>query len=126
MTFVYAVFSIVGGFIGYQQAGSKPSLISGVITGILLLIGAFLLLQGQIWGLWLAIAVTLLLVIVFIYRLIKTKRFMPAGLMVIVGVATLIAQWQAIASLGDNLPTALVSSGIRRQSRAENSVVYEA
>jgi uncharacterized membrane protein (UPF0136 family) len=96
MTFVYAAFSMIGGIIGYQQAGSKPSLISGVITGILLLIGAFLLLQGQILGLWLAIAVTLLLVIVFIYRLVKTKKFMPAGLMVIVGVATLIAQWQAI------------------------------
>lgn len=97
MTFIYAVLAIVGGIIGYQQAGSKPSLISGLVTGILLLIGAVGWLQGQAWGLWLAIAITLLLVIVFIDRLIKTRKFMPAGLMVAVGIGTLIAQGQAIA-----------------------------
>jgi uncharacterized membrane protein (UPF0136 family) len=98
MTLIYAVLSIVGGIIGYQQAGSKPSLISGVITGILLLIGAIGVLQGQLWGVWLAIAITLLLVIVFVFRLIKTRRFMPAGLMVIVGIGTLIAQMTAIGN----------------------------
>lgn len=91
MTFIYGVLSIVGGFIGYQQAGSTPSLVSGAITGMLLLIAGVGQLQGQVWGLWLAIAVTLLLVIVFIYRLIKTKKFFPAGLMVAVGIGTLIA-----------------------------------
>lgn len=96
MTFIYAALSIVGGILGYQKAGSKPSLISGVITGILLLIAGVGLVQAQLWGLWLAIAVTLLLVIVFIYRLLKTRRFMPAGLMVAVGIGTLIAQFQAI------------------------------
>ena len=97
MTFIYAVLAIVGGIIGYQQAGSKPSLISGIITGILLLIGGVGLLQGQGWGLWLALAITLLLVIVFIVRLFKTRKFMPAGLMVAVGIGTLIAQFTAIA-----------------------------
>lgn len=96
MTFIYAVLSIVGGIIGYQKAGSKPSMISGVITGILLLIAGIGLLQAAAWGGWLAIAVTLLLVIVFTWRLIKTRKFMPAGLMVIVGVATLIALFQAM------------------------------
>jgi uncharacterized membrane protein (UPF0136 family) len=96
MTFIYGVLAIVGGIIGYQQAGSKPSLISGLITGLALLIAGVGLLQAQMWGLGLAIAVTLLLVLVFIYRLIKTGKFMPAGLMVAVGIGTLIAQWTAI------------------------------
>ncbi|MEL6399692.1 MAG: TMEM14 family protein [Cyanobacteria bacterium J06626_4] len=96
MSFVYGVLSIVGGFIGYQQAGSKPSLISGTITGILLLVAGFGILQAQAWGLWLAIAVTLLLVTVFIVRLIKTRKFFPAGLMVAVGIGTLIVLFTGI------------------------------
>ncbi|MEM9119577.1 MAG: TMEM14 family protein [Cyanobacteria bacterium P01_F01_bin.56] len=97
MTFIYAVLSVVGGIIGYQKAGSKPSLIAGIITGILLLVAGVGLLQMAAWASWLAIAVALLLVIVFIGRLLKTRKFMPAGLMVIVGVATLIALFQAVA-----------------------------
>ncbi|MGD1942510.1 MAG: TMEM14 family protein [Leptolyngbyaceae cyanobacterium] len=96
MSFVYGVLSIVGGVIGYQQAGSKPSLIAGVITGLLLLVAGFGLVQAQVWGLWLAIAVTLLLVVVFIVRLIKTRKFFPAGLMVAVGIGTLIVLFKGI------------------------------
>lgn len=89
-TFIYGVLSIVGGIIGYQQAGSKPSLIAGLVTGVLLVIAGFGLVESQLWGLILAIAVTALLVVVFTWRLIKTRRFFPAGLMVIAGVVTLL------------------------------------
>ncbi|MEL6381342.1 MAG: TMEM14 family protein [Cyanobacteria bacterium J06626_18] len=96
MTFMYGVLSFVGGIIGYQQAGSKPSLIAGVVTGILLVAAGIGLVQGQSWALWIAIAVTGLLVVTFIGRLVKTRKFMPAGLMVIVGVATLAALLAAV------------------------------
>ena len=91
MSFVYGALSILGGIIGFAQASSKVSLISGAVTGVLLLIAGFGLMQAQPWALWVAIAVTALLVIVFIGRLVKTRKFMPAGLMVIVGIATLAA-----------------------------------
>lgn len=90
-TLIYGILSIVGGIIGYKQAGSKVSLISGIVTGVLLLIGAAMMRSGNAAGQGLAIAVSLLLVIVFIVRLVKTRKFMPAGLMVAAGILTLIS-----------------------------------
>ncbi|MDA0266928.1 MAG: hypothetical protein O2890_11970 [Cyanobacteria bacterium] len=96
-TFVYGVLSLVGGWMGYQQAGSKVSLISGSITGILLLIASFALFQGLGWGPWLGIAVTALLVVTFVVRLVKTRKVMPAGLMVTAGVVTLAVLLAGVA-----------------------------
>lgn len=96
MTFIYGALSLVGGIIGFVQAGSKMSLISGVVTGVLLLIAGVGLIQAQGWALGIAIAVSVLLVIVFIGRLVKTRKFMPAGLMVTAGVATLVALLTAL------------------------------
>lgn len=87
---VYGILSIIGGIIGYKSAGSKVSLISGTISGLLLLIAAYLQLQGQAWGLILAAIITSILVIVFAVRFAKTRKFMPAGLMVALGVVALI------------------------------------
>ena len=87
---IYGILAIVGGIIGYLTARSKPSLISGIVSGLLLLIGVLRAAQGIASGLWVVKIVTLVLVVVFIIRLIKTKKFMPAGLMEIGGVATLI------------------------------------
>ena len=92
-TFFYSILSIVGGVIGFKQAGSKMSLISGSISGVLLGIAGVLLLQGMDAGQWLSRIVSLVLVIVFISRLVKTKKFMPAGLMVIVGTITFIVSY---------------------------------
>lgn len=85
----YAVLAIVGGFIGYIQASSKVSLISGSISGLLLLFAGVMQLQGQTWGLILATIVTAVLIIVFAVRLVKTRKFMPAGLMTILGITAL-------------------------------------
>lgn len=87
---IYGILAVVGGIVGYLKARSKPSLISGIVSGLLLIIGALRAAQDITSGLWLVKIVTLVLLIVFIVRLVKTKKFMPAGLMVIGGVATLI------------------------------------
>lgn len=88
---IYGILAAVGGIIGYLKARSLPSLISGIVSGLLLLIGAVRAAQGIASGLWVVKIVSLVLVIVFIVRLIKTRKFMPAGLMVIGGVVTLIS-----------------------------------
>lgn len=86
----YGILAIVGGIIGYVQAQSKASLISGIISGLLLVTAGVMQLQGQGLGLILAIVVTIALVIVFAIRLAKTRKFMPAGLMTALGVAALV------------------------------------
>lgn len=86
----YGVLAIVGGTIGYRQAKSQVSLISGIVSGILLFLGGILQLWGQTWGLWLTTIVTTILMVVFATRLIKTRKLMPAGLMLISGTIALV------------------------------------
>lgn len=87
--FAYGILAIVGGIIGYIQARSKVSLLSGSISGLLLVLAAYFQLQGQSWGSILALIVTAVLVVVFAVRLAKTRKFMPAGLMTILGILAL-------------------------------------
>lgn len=86
----YGILAIVGGIIGYIQAKSKASLISGTISGLLLIFGGVMQLQRQNWGLLLTTVVTVLLVFVFTIRAAKTRKFMPAGLMSVLGIAVLV------------------------------------
>jgi uncharacterized membrane protein (UPF0136 family) len=85
----YGLLAIGGGIMGYKQAQSKISLLAGCGCGALLLVSAVSLFLGQTWGLTTAIGVTLVLLVAFMMRLIKTQKFMPAGLMLILGVPVL-------------------------------------
>jgi uncharacterized membrane protein (UPF0136 family) len=85
----YGIIAIVGGIFGYVQAQSKISLFAGAGCGILLLISALFQFQGQTWALPVAVAVTVILLLAFMMRWIKTRKFMPAGLMLILGLLSL-------------------------------------
>lgn len=89
VAFGYGILVILGGIIGYIQVKSKVSLISGSISGLLIIFAAYCQLQGQTWGLIVAGLITAMLVFFFAWRLAKTRKFMPAGLMVIFGVLAL-------------------------------------
>ncbi|WP_017315786.1 TMEM14 family protein [Mastigocladopsis repens] len=95
----YGILAIVGGIIGYRKANSKVSLVSGSLSGLLLIIAAFVQLQGQTWGLILAAVVTAILVVFFALRVTKTRKFMPAGLMAILGVVALATMVNQLAVL---------------------------
>ena len=84
-TIAYGLLSGLGGIWGYIKSRSKPSLISGCISGGLLLIAALMQSQGSSAGLLLAQVITLLLLIVFAIRLAKTKKLMPSGIMLVAG-----------------------------------------
>ncbi|MGB3536051.1 MAG: TMEM14 family protein [Microcoleaceae cyanobacterium] len=85
----YGMLAIIGGIMGYQKAQSKVSLISGGASGLLLILGGILALYGIDAGLILAALICGVLVVVFSIRLAKTKKMMPAGLMIVMGLIAL-------------------------------------
>jgi uncharacterized membrane protein (UPF0136 family) len=85
----YGLLALIGGILAYRKVQSKASLISGAISGALLILGGILQLQGISFGSTLSLIVTAALIIVFGIRLAKTRKFMPAGLMIIAGIASL-------------------------------------
>jgi uncharacterized membrane protein (UPF0136 family) len=88
--FIFGALTIAGGVMGYAKAGSAASIIAGSISGILLLIGAWLIPSNQVAGLALTLIVSLLLLIYFASKFMRTSAFMPAGLMSILSVIGLI------------------------------------
>ena len=88
---VFGVLTIAGGVVGYVKAGSVASIIAGSITGVLLLVAAFLLPEHRAIGLATAFIVSLLLAGQFVPKFIRTGRLMPAGMMSILSVIGVIA-----------------------------------
>jgi len=93
----YGILTLVGGIMGYIKAKSQASLISGLISGSLLIFAGGAQLMGQSWGLTLA-AISAVLVVVFILRLVKTRKFMPAGMLILASLASLGAIVYEISS----------------------------
>lgn len=91
---VLAIMVFAGGIMGFVKAKSKASLISGIVSGILLgACYAFALSQLR-EGLTGALVVCVLLSVVFIIRYVKTRKMMPAGMMLLccIGTGGLIAK----------------------------------
>ncbi len=87
----YGILAIVGGILGYVKSKSKVSIISGSISGALLIASAIAQLQGISGARIASIAIAGVLVIVFALRFAKTRKFMPAGLMIFAGLVSLAA-----------------------------------
>jgi len=88
---VFGILTIAGGIVGYVKAGSVASIVAGSITGVLLLVAAFLLPEHRAIGLATAFIISLLLAAQFVPKFIRTGRVMPAGMMSILCVIGLIA-----------------------------------
>jgi uncharacterized membrane protein (UPF0136 family) len=88
---VFGALTIAGGVVGYVKADSVASIIAGSITGIILLVAAFLLPEHPAIGLATAFIISLLLAAQFAPKFIRTGRLMPAGMMSILSVIGIIA-----------------------------------
>jgi uncharacterized membrane protein (UPF0136 family) len=88
---IFGLLTIAGGIVGYVKAGSTASIIAGAITGILLLVAAFLLPEHRVAGLATALIISVLLAGQFVPKFFRTGRVMPAGMMSVLSVIGIIA-----------------------------------
>jgi len=93
IVYVYAVLVLVGGVIGFVKAGSRPSLIAGILGGLALLTAGWGISRGRVWGLQVALALILGLLVFFSIRYGRSRAFMPGGLMAILSLLALIGVW---------------------------------
>lgn len=86
---VYIALLLLGGVMGFVKARSRISLITSAVFAIALALCALRVIPSMP----VAHGLVFLLLIVFVIRLVKTKKFMPSGLMTILSAATLLALW---------------------------------
>ena len=83
---VYIVLLLVGGLIGFFKGKSKVSLVmSAAFAAALILCALNLIFKAYVADILLA-----LLLVVFAMRLAKTKKFMPAGMMLVATLVVLV------------------------------------
>ncbi len=87
---IFGLLTIVGGVMGYVSKGSVASIVAGSVSGILLLLAAFLLPGNAFAGLALGTIVSLLLAVRFVPAYLNNGGFMPAGMMSVLSVIGLL------------------------------------
>ncbi|MEI7922765.1 MAG: TMEM14 family protein [Planctomycetota bacterium] len=90
---IYAVMLMLGGLMGFIKAKSKPSLIAGSLSGLMILVSIYLMNQtGSIaqTGCLLATFTSLSLALFFGKRFAKSRKLMPGGVMAVFSVAIFI------------------------------------
>ena len=83
--FVFGVLTIAGGVLGFVKAKSKASLIAGGISGALLVLAGWLMQTQGRSGVLLGLVVSVLLSARFARAYEKSKKVMPAAMMVSFG-----------------------------------------
>lgn len=83
---IYIVLLVAGGLMGFLKAGSKISLItSSAFAAALALCATRVITQPHVADIIMAV-----LLVFFAIRLSKSKKFMPAGMMVVITLAALV------------------------------------
>lgn len=88
--YVYALLLLSGAYFG-MKAGSRISLIMGIASGLLTLAGLLIYHSSPQFGKPFLITLTLALSIVFVKRLVLTKKLMPAGILCLFSILAVLA-----------------------------------
>lgn len=103
---IYGALLAVGGLIGYFKAGSRPSLIAGILSAVAAFAALGLSIGQSQLGPPLGLVLSIVLFVLFGYRYaVKTGKFMPSGLLavislVVLGVMILTIDWSPQAAAG--------------------------
>jgi uncharacterized membrane protein (UPF0136 family) len=96
---IYAVLLIVGGIIGFIKGRSRPSLIAGILSG-LVAVGAIFWIaatNNEQGGYALGLLLSIVLFLFFGYRAAITRRFMPAGMLAVASAVVMAIMVWSIA-----------------------------
>lgn len=88
--FVFAALTALGGVMGFVKASSKPSLIAGVVSGLLLAVSGWLMPSKPMPGCIMGLVVSLLLLGRFLPAYLKAGKAMPAIPMIILSAAGIV------------------------------------
>jgi len=101
---IYALLLGIGGLMGYLKAGSRPSLIAGSISALAALVALGLSIANPRLGVSLGLLLSITLFVLFGYRYaVKTRKFMPSGLLavaslIVLAVMFLVMDWSGAGS----------------------------
>ena len=90
VTVLYGLMVLAGGVIGYLQAKSLPSLASGVVFGLVLLVAGWFAWGGSGAAVYVSIGAALVLALFFAYRFTSTGKLMPGGMMFILSFVAVV------------------------------------
>lgn len=90
LTAIYALLVFAGGLTGYYVGHSKPSLIAGIVFGLLLGLCSYGMFKNSGTAKYGAISLSGILALFFASRYLASYKFMPAGLMIILSIATFL------------------------------------
>ena len=85
----YGLLLLLGGYFGFKK-GSTVSLAMGLVSGALILLGAWWMSLNP-KGAWILLScISGLLAVTFLIRLLKTQAFMPSGMLLTVSLLFLV------------------------------------
>jgi len=79
----FGILTLVGGIMGYVKAHSAPSLIGGILCGVLLFVAAFLMTASLNGSLIVGLLVSISLAGKFVPDSLHKRAFFPGGLMAV-------------------------------------------